>query len=143
MFTCISTIVLSSSCLNLFAMGGIVLLVISFKLVSVELSVLTKSSFELSSMSFIVLTIVGVVSTDEYLSCIGCKAKVLVGNDLYGECSKCSMEVKIMKCENVNAATVFFRIFGGEQRRVKLFQKEITTISYCWCSWCVAGGQVI
>ena len=50
--------------------------------------------------------IAGIVSCEEYVSCIACKAKVRRDSDVIGRCSKCSMIVKLCKCESLSTAKV-------------------------------------
>ena len=72
--------------------------------------------------------IIGVVKTDEYVSCIGCKSKVEAVTDVSGKCEKCGMMVKLSFCDINNTAMVVFRNVDGKQRQVKLFHKEIVAI---------------
>lgn len=39
--------------------------------------------------------IIGVVSFEQYISCIGCKGKVTEETNMMGECNKCKMKVKL------------------------------------------------
>ena len=43
--------------------------------------------------------IVGIISVEEYMCCVGCKEKVVRETGVMGECSRCKMKVKISRCK--------------------------------------------
>ena len=74
--------------------------------------------------------IVGVMSTEEYVSCFQCNAKVQQITSVLGTCTKCNMEVKLDACDLYTTATVYLRCQGEKQKhRVTLFQREINIIT--------------
>lgn len=73
--------------------------------------------------------IVGVVVyADEQKCCISCKAKVHPITDVVGECTKCSMKVKLSRCETTASARVKFEI-QGNTKEITLFGEAIRTIT--------------
>lgn len=70
--------------------------------------------------------IIGVLNTDEYLSCLACKAKVNQISDKIGQCHKCNLQMKLTMCEVFQSAHVIFRSTDkAQQHKVKLFQKDL------------------
>ena len=73
--------------------------------------------------------IVGVLSTDRYLSCLNCKAKIKPTTERVGECIKCNFKVKLAKCNFYDTARDIFRASNGTDHHIILFHKDITTIT--------------
>ena len=48
--------------------------------------------------------VIGVVSCEEYLGCMSCKAKVGECNEMIGQCGKCGMKQKLSRCSKSCAA---------------------------------------
>ena len=67
-----------------------------------------NSNLEMSSSS--TEGYIDVVYADEYKCCISCKAKVHPITDVVGECTKCSMKVKLSRCETTASARVKFEV---------------------------------
>jgi hypothetical protein len=74
--------------------------------------------------------IVGVMFSDEYLSCLACKAKVQeAGGSAVGECSKCHLKVKLSKCPKSLIARVMFDVNdGGFYKQLLLFGNELERV---------------
>ena len=73
--------------------------------------------------------IIGVVSAEEYRSCLSCMVKVkALGGEIMGVCNKCTMKVKLSVCEITTTACVMFRAVGGANLKVTLFHKELEAI---------------
>ena len=53
--------------------------------------------------------IIGLISFEGYISCIGCKGKVTEETFMMGECSKCRMKVKPSWCTANATANVVFK----------------------------------
>lgn len=74
--------------------------------------------------------IVGVLSTDQYLSCLNCKAKINPINEHIGECGKCNFKVKLSKCNFNDTARVIFRAASnGIDHHVTFFHKDIIAVT--------------
>ncbi len=67
----------------------------------------------------------GVMSCNEYPSCISCKSKVKKENDVIGECSKCGLVMKLSKCPNASMVKV---LIGGQDRVVTMFEGVISKV---------------
>ena len=66
----------------------------------------------------------GVLSAEEYPSCIGCNAKVKVVNVVVGECMKCGMVLK-MKCKKMVMAKVVVSGEDGKSNVLTMFNETV------------------
>ena len=69
-----------------------------------------------------------VVSCTEYPCCKACKAKVNVISSTLGECSKCTIVQKLMKCSMTTLATVIIGTSNGD-RTVTMFSGIIEDLT--------------
>ena len=69
--------------------------------------------------------IIGVVSFEQYISCIGCKGKVTEETNMMGECNKCKMKVKLSRCTPNATANVVFQRFDGVKLNFFVFYEEL------------------
>ena len=70
----------------------------------------------------------GVISCKEYACCIGCKGKVESDNGVVGECVKCGMLVKMVKCGKSLVVKV---VLGGRDKKcyeVTMFDEVVHNV---------------
>ena len=65
----------------------------------------------------------GVLSYEEYPSCISCKAKIKPMSEFIGECTKRGMVVKMAKCKNLSMAKVVVSGEDAEHCVVTMFNE--------------------
>ena len=57
-------------------------------------------------------SIVAVVSTDTYTSCINCKGKVNTLTSIIGQCNICKTKMKLGSCQETSTANILFKSIG-------------------------------
>ena len=62
--------------------------------------------------------IVGVLSCDEYKSCIKCNGKVMELGAVIGECSKCGLTTKLNRCDNHKSVRMIIEDESGVEHKV-------------------------
>ena len=67
----------------------------------------------------------GVLSIEEYPSCIVCNAKVKVVNEVVGECTKCGIVVKTKKCKKMVMAKVVVSGEDGRSNVLTMFNEMV------------------
>ena len=72
--------------------------------------------------------VTGVSSVDSYSSCFSCMGKVKELNQMVGECTKCTMKVKLSRCEKSVAVKMTIESIDGCRRNVTAFSREINSI---------------
>lgn len=70
--------------------------------------------------------LVGIVSCEEYASCLSCNAKVGKYSDVIGECTKCGMRQKLSKCGKSIAVQFIVEDEKKRKLRVCAFNDVIT-----------------
>ena len=65
---------------------------------------------------------------DEYRSCISCKGRVRICTDLVGECTRCAMKIKLLKCAVKETAQVSIQTETGERRTVMFFSEQLQAL---------------
>lgn len=73
--------------------------------------------------------IIGVLSTDEYLSCLNCKSKVNQISLTTGQCHRCLLKMKLSMCETHSSASIIFRSSDNTDYRVQLYTKELAVLT--------------
>lgn len=66
---------------------------------------------------------------DENYSCISCKEKVRVVDDICGECSKCRMLLKLKKCPKALSAKVGVTEVDGVVHNIMMFDNTVSKAS--------------
>ena len=78
-------------------------------------------------------SIVAVVSTDTYTSCINCKGKVNTLTSIIGQCNRCKTKMKLSSCQETSTANILFKPigtgFGDELLRLVIFGDQIDNIT--------------
>ena len=73
--------------------------------------------------------IIGVMTTDGYVSCINCKSRVdQIDSSSIGRCSSCSLQMKISKCELYRSANVIIRSMDGKNHKARLNHNDINIL---------------
>ena len=74
--------------------------------------------------------IVGIISVEEYMCCVGCKGKVVRETGVMGECSRCKMKVKISRCKKGVTVHVVFKADGahGVEKNLVIFDEQVRKI---------------
>lgn len=67
-------------------------------------------------------TIVGVVSSTKFLSCVSCAAKVTQTNIGIGQCEKCLLKQKLGRCKESNTAKVLIENADSKEVKTVTFQ---------------------
>ena len=70
----------------------------------------------------------GVNLCNEYKSCIVCNSKVTPVSDLLGECGKCSMLLKLDKCNMASLAKIVVITESGTMHTITMFNDMITKL---------------
>ena len=70
----------------------------------------------------------GVLFSEEFASCVACKAKVKNVNDVVGECTKCGMIMKTAKCKMMPMVKVVVCEQDGKQHVVTIFEEVLVQI---------------
>ena len=69
--------------------------------------------------------VVGVMSVEEYVCCVGCQGKVIRETDVIGECGRCKMKVKMSRCKRGATAHVVFEGDNGVQKNLVIFDEQL------------------
>lgn len=72
--------------------------------------------------------IIGIVSTEECLSCFNCNGNAQISSVL-GRCTNCNMDVKLTACDCKSTATVYLRTKDGQKHKISFLQKELNIIT--------------
>lgn len=74
--------------------------------------------------------IVGVISIDQYPSCFNCKGKVDTVSPTMGQCSRCTMQIRMNSCDKGTTANLVFQPDSGnkEKIRITMFTNELKAI---------------
>ena len=83
---------------------------------------------ELTIYSVGVGEVIGVVSCEEYLGCMLCKAKVGECNEMIGQCGKCGMKQKLTRCSKSCAARFIIENEEGGKMNVSAFNEVVESI---------------
>ena len=72
--------------------------------------------------------VVGVMSVEEYVCCVGCQGKVIRETDVIGECGRCKMKVKMSRCKRGATAHVVFEGDNGVQKNLVIFDEQLKKV---------------
>ena len=72
--------------------------------------------------------IVGIKSSDEYIGCFSCNAKVKTESNVLGECTKCGLLVKMEKSKRLMTAQVTVSGNDGKVYSLTMFNNVISSI---------------
>lgn len=65
---------------------------------------------------------------EDYYRCLTCKAKVIVTTPMTGECSNCSMKVKLSKCKQTTFARLLIQDDQGTELKATIFDNVLNDL---------------